>query len=406
MALQASVQIKETISDYGNLKTLLWLSIILLPLLGATWILAMLSVNDSSDELNFGFSAMCIVSSIYIFIGYCLINRRVRYNMRVTWWRMQGRKVSYVDESLSGTRTSVASRSIPFHNSSFDIMHRNINICASSTTSRSTITKASSSPYRIDSQMPGSSGINRRNRRHRRRNAHSADSESDSDVSYDRSFDLASSHSSDEDDKSNAPQQNRINSAIQNNLLFASESIFPSMRVSNSEQANIGSNFRGTQNKWPQISPSIVSSQPSPLTDHGQYLTSRPYSRSNILAMTAGLGESRATSNEIISQSSKNFGNKEMNTLNEFSPPSIDRSSSPSVSNDEIVSPSEQLSSAQNNEEDKIYYQYNINVRDNHHDEREIGESEGEQNEKSEEEENCIESQKVDSSHNLPSESE
>lgn len=326
--------------------------------------------------------------------------------MRVTWWRMQGRKVSYVDESLSGTRTSVASRSIPFHNSSFDIMHRNINICASSTTSRSTITKASSSPYRIDSQMPGSSGMNRRNRRHRRRNAHSADSESDSDVSYDRSFDLASSHSSDEDDRSNAPQQNRINSAIQNNLLFASESIFPSMRVSNSEQANIGGNFRGTQNKWSQISPSIVSSQPSPLTDHGQYLTSRPYSRSNILAMTAGLGESLATSNEIISQSSKNFGNKEMNTLNEFSPRSIDRSSSPSVSNDEIVSPSEQLSSAQNNEEDKIYYQYDINVRDNH-DEGEVDEkSEGEENEKSEEEENCIERQKVDSSHILPSESE
>ena len=406
MALQASVQIKETISDYGNLKTLLWLSIILLPLLGVTWILAMLSVNDSSDELNFGFSAMCIISSIYIFIGYCLINRRVRYNIRVTWWRMQGRKVSYVDESLSGTRTSVASRSIPFHNSSFDIMHRNINICASSTTSRSTITKASSSPYRIDSQMPGSSGINRRNRRHRRRNAHSADSESDSDVSYDRSFDLASSHSSDEDDKSNAPQQNRINSAIQNNLLFASESIFPSMRVSNSEQANIGGNFRGTQNKWPQISPSIVSSQPSPLTDHGQYLTSRPYSRSNILAMTAGLGDSRATSNEIISQSSKIFGNKDINSLNQFSPPSIDRSSSPSVSNDEILSPSEQLSSAQNNEE-KIYYQYNINVQDNHDDDHEeVDESEGDQNEKSEEEENCIESQKVDSSHNLPSESE
>ncbi|CAG2121946.1 unnamed protein product, partial [Medioppia subpectinata] len=38
LALQASVQIKETVSDYGNLKTLLWLSIILLPLLGSVWI--------------------------------------------------------------------------------------------------------------------------------------------------------------------------------------------------------------------------------------------------------------------------------------------------------------------------------------------------------------------------------
>ena len=151
LALQASVQIKETVSDYGNLRTLLWLSIILLPLLGSVWILALLSVNDSLEELHYGFSLMSLISSVYIFVGYCLINHRVRHNIRVLWARLRGQKGVYIDDSLSGTRTSVASRSAPtFHNSSFDVLHRNMTICASSTTSRSTVTKSSTNAFRYD----------------------------------------------------------------------------------------------------------------------------------------------------------------------------------------------------------------------------------------------------------------
>jgi hypothetical protein len=335
-ALQASAQIKDTVSDYGNLRTLLWLSIILLPLLGSVWILALLSVNDSLEELHFGFSFMTLLSSIYIFIGYCLINHRVRHNIRITWWRLQGRKVAYVDESLSGTRTSVASRSAPtFHNSSFDIMHRNMAICASSTTSRSTVTKTSSSPFRSDSQNPGVSGMNRKlnTHRHKRRTGlNLAESESDSDVSFDRSLDLASSHSSDEDDNRSAPQQNQINAAIQQNqnLLFGADvTLFShSVQASDSEQVyNIG-NERTLNSKWPHMNSELSSSQASPLTEHGPFLSSRPYSRSNILAMTAGLSANRSLSHDMDSPLSKNFNNKEINSLNinQFSPPLIDRS--------------------------------------------------------------------------------
>lgn len=303
LALQASVQIKETVTDYGNLKTLLWLSIILLPLVGSVWILALLSVNDSLEELYYGFSLMSLITSIYIFVGYCLINHRVRHNITVMWARMRGHKVAYVDDSLSGTRTSVTSRSGPgFHNSSFDVLHRNIAICASSTTSRSTVTKTSSSAFR-----------------HRRRHHLNGDnSESDSDVSYDRSLDLASSHSSDEEENRSAPHQNQINAAIQQ-----SQSVLLGANPINAplfSRSVLSHNSEQIYGKW-QPNRSVGSSQPSPITEHGPFLSSRPYSRSNILAMTAGLSSDRLAEQPI--------GDNGINSLNinSFSPQPMERTS-------------------------------------------------------------------------------
>ncbi|CAG2161702.1 unnamed protein product [Oppiella nova] len=308
LALQASVQIKETVSDYGNLRTLLWLSIILLPLLGSVWILALLSVNDSLEELHYGFSLMSLISSVYIFVGYCLINHRVRHNIRVLWARLRGQKGVYIDDSLSGTRTSVASRSAPtFHNSSFDVLHRNMTICASSTTSRSTVTKSSTNAFR-----------------HKRRHALNAEhSESDSDVSFDRSLDLASSHSSDEDDNSCAPKQNRINAEIQqNHNIFSDNTVNPSLF----SRPMHGSDAQHVHLKWshmPSHSVPLQSpSQTSPITECGPFLSSRPYSRSNILAMTAGLSADSLATHQNMTNSELNALNTSSQAINTLSPSS------------------------------------------------------------------------------------
>ncbi|KAG8196303.1 hypothetical protein JTE90_013791 [Oedothorax gibbosus] len=223
MAIKASVQIKDTIMDFGNLRTVLWLGVILLPLLGATWVLAILSVNESLEVLHFIFSIFSCVTGIYIFVGYCIINKKVRQQLQHTWARLRGKKVPY-DESLSGTRTTVVSRSaLAYQNSSFDVLQRNMGISTSSTTSRSTA-KTSSSPYRSDSHLKthtSTSGSEPRRRtsrkgylygksRHRvvddpdtgeisRRRAQTSDSESDLSLDH-ASLDLASSHSSDEDE--------------------------------------------------------------------------------------------------------------------------------------------------------------------------------------------------------------
>lgn len=187
--------------DFGNLRVLLWVSVLLLPLVGSCWTLALLSVSDEPPVLRFAFPTMCLVTGIYIFLGYCILNRRVRQHLCYVWARLRGKKVPY-DESLSGTRASMISRSaLAYHNSSFDILHRNVGISTSSTTSRSTA-KTSSSPWNSNGRI-----------HHRRSHVHidpdagevvrkrRTTSDSDSEMSLDHaSLDLASSHSSDEEE--------------------------------------------------------------------------------------------------------------------------------------------------------------------------------------------------------------
>lgn len=243
-SLKASVQIKETISDYGNLKTLLWLSMILLPLLGASWIFSLMASNDTVEELNYSSILLSILSSFYVFVGYCLVNKRVRYNIKITWYRLKGMKITHLEESISGTRASLASRTLTaVHNPNFDILNsRGFGISTASTTSRSTGTgtRTSSSPYRSD-VMAGSSphctgagvGIDdgmvvipnrypRRHKKHLRRHHHRYPiSESESEV-YSRSMDLASSHSSDEEEVNTSidtPEQNQINTLREQSLI-------------------------------------------------------------------------------------------------------------------------------------------------------------------------------------------
>ena len=101
---------------------MLWLSIILLPLFAALWILALLAVNDAIEELHYAYSFLTFASSLYIFVGYCLVNRRVRISIQHTWQRLitiiintttttgtgGGTRSPGSDESISGTRTSVS----------------------------------------------------------------------------------------------------------------------------------------------------------------------------------------------------------------------------------------------------------------------------------------------------------
>ena len=330
MALRASIQIKEAVSDYGNMRTLLWLSIVLLPALGCQWILAMLAANETLEELHYAFYFVSFISALYIFIGYCVINRRVRYNIKIAWWRLNGKKVpSFVDDSLSQTRISCASRSVLTQNASpFDAMHNRhaflYGISTSSTTSRSTTTKASSGTYMADIKVRR--GRKRSNRR-KNRGSHSDSEGSNSNPS----LDLASSHSSDDDDtRCNVPVQNQINAAIQYNL---ETNIDPHHRiagrdvpVSASDHVNLNVYHEGlygtTNKKWsslkmnidntndgdatdatsheidsPQSPPSKTGDTPEPL-----YASARAYNRSNILALGMNLNSDSAASVEQIAE--------------------------------------------------------------------------------------------------------
>ncbi|KAH9423108.1 Cadherin EGF LAG seven-pass G-type receptor 2 [Dermatophagoides pteronyssinus] len=261
LAIQASAQFKASVCDYGNLRTLLWLSIVLVPLLVALWMLALLSINDTIDELHYGYSFMTLICALYIFIAYCLANRRVRFSLNSDWWQSLATSrtrpcLNGSDESVSATRTSVTSRNGQggyYHSgSTFDVYglnppsHGQSNgqqpidssqmaavISSSSTTSRSTLTKGSTGivePTDDGSNDLGETtddgyryhrnhghGHHHHHRRHhhkcRRRYHHGRSKHSRSrsetiegssdDLSYDYSMELASSHTSDDDDNGN-----------------------------------------------------------------------------------------------------------------------------------------------------------------------------------------------------------
>ncbi|XP_058065887.1 protocadherin-like wing polarity protein stan [Anopheles bellator] len=235
LSVRAAFTIKDHVLGFGNLRTLLWLSVVSLPLLGIMWVLAVLSASENSQLLNMLLSAVVIMHSLFSVIGYCIINKRVRENLHNAFLRCIGRKVPLLDSSIaiSSSSQNVGSPKTPgFAGAAaqYETARRNIGISTSSTTSRSTA-KTSSSPYRSDGQFrhtststsnynsdgvasymrghyeesalrkiknggQGRSGDGGERRSHRRQRRDS-DSGSETDG---RSLELASSHSSDDEE--------------------------------------------------------------------------------------------------------------------------------------------------------------------------------------------------------------
>lgn len=194
--------------------------------MGVMWVLAVLTASDNSQLLTILLSGVVVLHAFFCLIGYCIINKRVRENLRRTFLRCLGRKVPLLDSSLAISSSSHNVGSQPrtpggnfLAGTGFETTRRNVGISASSTTSRSTA-KTGSSPYRSDGQLRhtststsnynsdapsylhdfeggGRSTRHRNGEKHHRRTRKDSESGSESDG---RSLDLASSHSSDEDE--------------------------------------------------------------------------------------------------------------------------------------------------------------------------------------------------------------
>lgn len=189
------------------------------------WVLAVLAASENSQLLTMLLSATVVFHALFCLIGYCIINKRVRENLNHSFLRCLGRKVPLLDSSQAVSVSSQNATSNPrspggFVGASYETNRKHIGISASSTTSKSTNTnKTSSSPYRSEGQIRHTStstsnynsdgqsymrGYNgnsskRRHRddRHGRRSRKDSDSGSETDG---RSLELASSHSSDEEE--------------------------------------------------------------------------------------------------------------------------------------------------------------------------------------------------------------
>ncbi|XP_053689361.1 protocadherin-like wing polarity protein stan isoform X2 [Sabethes cyaneus] len=226
LSVKAAFTIKDHVMGFGNLRTLLWLSVVSLPLMGIMWVLAVLAASESSQLLKILLSVTVIVHAFFSVIGYCIINKRVRENLHRTFLRCMGRKVPLLDSSLAvcNSAQNINGQKTPGFTSQYDTARRNIGISTSSTTSRSTA-KTSSSPYRSDGQfrntststsnynsnsdgvpsyMRGYDGTALRKIKevgdsYRKGRRHKRDSDSGSETDG-RSLELASSHSSDDEE--------------------------------------------------------------------------------------------------------------------------------------------------------------------------------------------------------------
>ncbi|RVE52505.1 hypothetical protein evm_002899 [Chilo suppressalis] len=247
-ATAAAFTAREHVVGFGNLRMLLAVSVICLPLVVGAWASALVLGSEAGARrgvLSFVLGAAVTLHAATAALGLVLCNVRARRTLHRTILGCLGKKVPLADTSIivssSAQNLSQVNRSALAYHSSTEPGRqlRNIGISASSTTSRST-TKTSSSPYsRSDGQlrhtststsnyntsasdMPAylrgfDSSLHTRKDdegRRRRKASKTADGEttadgeevteatdSDSDGS-ERSLDLASSHSSDDDETS------------------------------------------------------------------------------------------------------------------------------------------------------------------------------------------------------------
>lgn len=240
MSIRAAFTLKEHIMGFGNLRTLLWLSVASLPLLGSTWTLTVLNASENSPTLSYLLSIAVVVHASFSLIGYCFINGRVRRNLYLSLLRCIGKKTPLLEGSMgngsSSQNVNGHSRSALAYSSTYSgaesVCRRvHVGVSTSSTTSRST-NKTGSSPYRSDTHLrhtststsnynsdrdPYLSSRSHRSTLHSRQETteprnQRRDSESDSDGSQaeggGRSLDLASSHSSDEEDVTSRSHRN------------------------------------------------------------------------------------------------------------------------------------------------------------------------------------------------------
>lgn len=240
LSVRAAFTLKDHVMGFGNLRTLLWLSVISLPLLVMMWVLALLMASDHSPILTYLLSFSVLIHSIFAILGYCFVNQRVRQNLFRSIMYCMGKKVPLLETTSVMGVTSTSSHNISmqasrsalaYHNTTgFESTRRHIGVSTSSTTSRST-TKTGSSPYRSDTHLRHTSTStsnynstsdvpsylrgfdNEALHRHREvleESERRRDSDSESDASEGRSLELASSHSSDDDESSTSHRRHRL----------------------------------------------------------------------------------------------------------------------------------------------------------------------------------------------------
>ncbi|CAH1976680.1 unnamed protein product [Acanthoscelides obtectus] len=96
-SIRAAFTLQDHVLGFGNLRTLLWVSVVSLPLLGATWTLALLDASERHPLLTPMLSVAVLVHAGFSLAGYCFANNRVRQNLFRSIMRCIGKKAPLLD---------------------------------------------------------------------------------------------------------------------------------------------------------------------------------------------------------------------------------------------------------------------------------------------------------------------
>lgn len=105
LALRSSYQMKHTMARHAQLRRLLWLQALWLPLLCVQFTLAVYAANHTQESAFQALSGLSLAIGAGVLAVNWFSNRSLRSRMRRSLSRLAGRPMS--SESLAGTRTSV-----------------------------------------------------------------------------------------------------------------------------------------------------------------------------------------------------------------------------------------------------------------------------------------------------------
>ncbi len=233
-AVRAAFTLKDQVVDSGNMRTLLWMDLTLLPICGMVWALCLLGANERNPLWQYSIAIAVAVLGLYVALGYCVLNQRVKESLYIRAGGLFRGRGDLSGQQTSGQRSALAYRNElggggqqghghghrdDFRRDIFRGAH-SMGVSTASTTSRST-TKTSSSPYRSEgfygTTLPhhlhqrsgkggGGSSVDSirksypKQRRRKRSNGGGSEDSNDGSSDGEHTLELASSHSSDEDE--------------------------------------------------------------------------------------------------------------------------------------------------------------------------------------------------------------
>lgn len=77
---------------------MLWLNVISLPLVAATWVLCLVAATERSPLLTYAMSTIVAIQAWFLLCGYCLGNARVRSGLYRGLMQILGRKLPPLEE--------------------------------------------------------------------------------------------------------------------------------------------------------------------------------------------------------------------------------------------------------------------------------------------------------------------